>query len=163
MNIFNCRLSCVIQIYPMKENISFDPYKLPIMYCPENVKGTLKHFYHGSKHSEKLSEYDQEIPQSHTADQPTASEEEPQNTNSYKTSGRQLKQSNQLSLSCPRQDNCKTRKDTKKSRTKHRPTQNPHKQYEVHKTMYQQQQNHCLRTDRSLCHWGGGGGRGGGA
>ena len=39
------------------------------------------------------------------------SEEEPQNTNSHKTSRRQLKQSNQLSL--PRQDDCKTRKDTK--------------------------------------------------
>ena len=40
----------------------------------------------------KASEYDQEIPQSHTADQPTAPrEEEPQKTNSHKTSGRQLK------------------------------------------------------------------------
>ena len=38
-------------------------------------------------------------------------EEEPQNTNSHKTSGRQLKNSNQLSL--PRRDDCKTRKDTK--------------------------------------------------
>ena len=28
---------------------------------------------------QKVSEYDQEIPQSHTTDQPTASEEEPQN------------------------------------------------------------------------------------
>ena len=36
-------------------------------------------------------------------------EEDPQNTNSHKTSERQLKQSNQLSL--PRQYDCKTRKD----------------------------------------------------
>ena len=38
-------------------------------------------------------------------------EEEPQNIKSNKTLERQLKQSNQLSL--PRQDDCKTRKDTK--------------------------------------------------
>ena len=35
---------------------------------------------------------------------------QPQNTNSHKTPGIQLKQSNQLSL--PRQDECKTRKET---------------------------------------------------
>ena len=35
--------------------------------------------------------------------------EEPQRNNSHKTSGRQLKKSNQLSL--PRQDDIKTRKD----------------------------------------------------
>ena len=58
----------------------------------------------------KVSEYEQEIPQSQTADQPMA-EEQPKNSNSQKTSGRQLKQSNQLSL--PRQDDCKTRKDDK--------------------------------------------------
>ena len=34
-----------------------------------------------------VSEYDQEIRQSHTADQPP----EPNNNNNYKTSGRQLK------------------------------------------------------------------------
>ena len=38
-------------------------------------------------------------------------EEEPQKVYSHKTPGRQLKQSNQLSL--PRQDDRKTRKDTK--------------------------------------------------
>ena len=53
---------------------------------------------------------------------PRHSEEEPQNIYSYKTLGRQLKQSKQLS------DDCKTRKDTKYCTTKHRPTQNPHKQ-----------------------------------
>ena len=58
---------------------------------------------------------------------PKHREEEPQNTNSHKTSGRQLKQSNQLSLS--HQDHCKTREDTKywhnKTQTKHKtPTSN---------------------------------------
>ena len=38
----------------------------------------------------KASGYYQEIPQSHTADQPME-EEEPQNTDCHKTSGRQLK------------------------------------------------------------------------
>ena len=41
----------------------------------------------------KASEYDKEIPQSHTADQPKSPEEEPKNTDCHKTSGRQLKQS----------------------------------------------------------------------
>ena len=56
----------------------------------------------------KANEYDQEIPQSHTADQPTHREEAPQNTDCYKTPGRQLKQSNQFSL--PHQDDCKSRR-----------------------------------------------------
>ena len=42
---------------------------------------------------------------------PPHREEEPQNTKRHKTSERQLKQSNKLSL--PRQDDCKTRKGTK--------------------------------------------------
>ena len=60
---------------------------------------------------EKVSEYGQEIPQLHNADQPMAREKESQNIYSNKTSVRQYKQSNQLSL--PLQDDCKTRKDTK--------------------------------------------------
>ena len=39
---------------------------------------------------------------------PRHREEEPQNTGCHKTSGRQLKQSNQLSF--PHQDDCKTRR-----------------------------------------------------
>ena len=42
----------------------------------------------------KNSEYDQEIPQSQTADNPWHCEEEP--LNHHKTPGRQIKQSNQL-------------------------------------------------------------------
>ena len=42
---------------------------------------------------------------------PRHREEDPQNINSIKISERQLKQINQLCL--PRQDDCKTRKDTK--------------------------------------------------
>ena len=44
------------------------------------------------------------------------SEEEP--LNHHKTPGRQIKQSNQLSL--PYQDDCNTRTDTKQRTTKHR-------------------------------------------
>ena len=53
-----------------------------------------------------VSEYDQEIPQSQTADNPVA---EP--LNHHETPGRQIKQSNQLSL--PHQDDCNTRMDIK--------------------------------------------------
>ena len=57
----------------------------------------------------KVSEYDQEIPQSQTADNPWHREEEP--FNHHETSGRQIKQSNQLSL--PHQDDCNTKMDIK--------------------------------------------------
>ena len=59
--------------------------------------------------SKIVSEYDQEIPQSQTADNPMAHEEEL--LNHHKTPGRQIKQSNQLSL--PHQDDCNTRMDIK--------------------------------------------------
>ena len=49
-------------------------------------------------------------------------EEEPHNN--HKTSGRQTKQSNQLSL--PHRDDCKTRMDTKKGTTKHRTNTESH-------------------------------------
>ena len=51
-----------------------------------------QHMFNGLEnlHIKKVSEYDQEIPQSHTADQPTHREEESQNTNSHKTSERQF-------------------------------------------------------------------------
>ena len=58
---------------------------------------------------QKVSEYDQEIPQSQTADRPWHREEEPHNN--HDTAGRQTKQSNQLSLA--HRDDCKTRMDTK--------------------------------------------------
>ena len=54
-----------------------------------------------------VSEYDQEIPQSQIADNPVAPEEEL--LNHHETPGRQIKQSNQLSL--PHQDDCNTRMD----------------------------------------------------
>ena len=47
-----------------------------------------------------VSEYDQEIPQSQTADNPVAPRGKP--LNHHETPGRQIKQSNQLSL--PHQD-----------------------------------------------------------
>ena len=69
-------------------------------------------FYHMVfNHSEAriVSEYDQEITQSQTADNLEALEEEP--LNHQETPGWQIKQSNQLSL--PHQDDCNTRMDIK--------------------------------------------------
>ena len=56
-----------------------------------------------------VSEYDQELPQSQTATTPWHREEEP--LNHHETPGRQIKQSNHLSL--PHQDDCNTRMDIK--------------------------------------------------
>ena len=56
-----------------------------------------------------VSGYDQEIPQSQTADNPVAPRGTP--LNHHKTPGRQIKQSDQLSL--PHQDDCNTRMDIK--------------------------------------------------
>ena len=61
----------------------------------------------------KNRQYDQEIPQSQTADKPVASPR-----NNQETPGRKTKQSNQLSL--PHQDDCKIRMDTQLRTTKHR-------------------------------------------
>ena len=54
--------------------------------------------------SEIVSEYDQEIPQPHW-------HREDELLNHHETPGRQIKQSNQLSL--PHQDDCNTRMDIK--------------------------------------------------
>ena len=59
--------------------------------------------------SEIVSEYDQEIPQHKLQTTPWHREEEP--LNHHDTPGRQIKQSNQLSL--PHQDDCNTRMDIK--------------------------------------------------
>ena len=56
-----------------------------------------------------ISEYDREIPQLQTADNPWHRKEEP--LNHHETPGRQIKQSNQLSH--PHQDDCNTRMDIK--------------------------------------------------
>ena len=65
--------------------------------------------YENSAKTKIVSEYDQEIPQSQTADNPGHREEEP--LNHHETPGRQIKQSDQLSL--PYQDDCNTRMDIK--------------------------------------------------
>ena len=57
----------------------------------------------------KVNEFDQEIPQSQTVDNPWHREEEP--FNHHKTPGRRIKQSNQLSR--PHQDDCNTKMDIK--------------------------------------------------
>ena len=55
---------------------------------------------------------------------PRDCEEEPQNlANSHKTSGREMKQSSQLSF--PRQDDIKTRNDTEQCITKQGPNTEP--------------------------------------
>ena len=56
-----------------------------------------------------VSEYDQEIPQHKPQTTPWHREEEP--LNHHETPGRQIKQSDQLSL--PHQDGCNTKMDTK--------------------------------------------------
>ena len=69
-----------------------------------------------------VSEYDQEIPQSQTADNPIAPRGRAAQTS--RTPGRQIKQSNQLSL--PHQDDCNTRIDIKQRTTKHRTVTDSH-------------------------------------
>ena len=76
-------------------------------------------------------------------------EEEP--LNHYETPGRQIKQSDQLSL--PHQDDCNTSMDTKQRTTKHRTITDSHNGSN-NKQKSQQQQNHRLRTDSSLSHRG---------
>ena len=69
-----------------------------------------------------VSEYDQEITQSQPQTTLWHREEEP--LNHHETPGRQIKQSNQLSL--PNQDDCNTRTDTKQRTTKHRTITDSH-------------------------------------
>ena len=61
--------------------------------------------------NKKVSEYNQEIPQSQTAEKPIPRHREEEPHYNHETPGRQTKQSNQLSL--PHQDDCKTREDIK--------------------------------------------------
>ena len=68
---------------------------------------------------------------------PRQCDEETPNIYSNKTPGRKLKQSNQPSLS--RQDDRKTRKDTKLCISKQRLNTEPHKHCEVHKRINQHQ------------------------
>ena len=68
-----------------------------------------RRFVLAEKTAKIVSEYDQKIPQSQTADNPLAREEEP--LNHHETPGRQIKQSNQLSF--PHEDDCNTRMDIK--------------------------------------------------
>ena len=65
---------------------------------------------HSSCNAKIVSEYDQEKLQSQTA-QTTPWHREEETLNHHKTPGRQIKQSNQLSL--PQQDDCNTRMDIK--------------------------------------------------
>ena len=61
--------------------------------------------------NKKVSEYNQQIPQSQTAEKPNPQHREEEPHNNHETPERQTKQSNQLSL--PHQDDCKTRMDIK--------------------------------------------------
>ena len=60
-------------------------------------------------HLEIVRDFDQEIPQSQTADNPVAPRRRA--AHHHKAPGRQIKQSNQLSI--PHQDICNTRMDIK--------------------------------------------------
>ena len=75
-------------------------------------------------------------------------EEEP--PNHHETPGRQIKQSNQLSL--PHQDDCNTRMDIKNVQQNIEQLQTPTMGVTINKS--QQQQNQRLRTDSSLSHRG---------
>ena len=86
-----------------------------IMHCLFICVDSLSARQHFSVMSDRIlglkivSEYDQEIPQSQTAANPWHREEEP--LNHHETPGRQIKQSDQLSLAY--QDDCNTRMDIK--------------------------------------------------
>ena len=77
-----------------KQNYRFRTWKFKDRY---HLKGGVRH----GCFLKIVSEYDQEIPQSQTADNPR---QEP--LNHHETPGRRIKQSNQLSL--PHQDDCNT-------------------------------------------------------
>ena len=76
-------------------------------------------------------------------------EEEP--LNHHETPGRQIKQSNQLSL--PHQDDCNTRRTQSNVQQNIEQLQTPTMGVTINKS--QQQENHRLRTDSSLSHRGG--------
>ena len=83
------------------------------------MQGTVEHFfltYMFAYVAKIVSEYDQEVPQSQTADKPMAprGRATQQSQDTRKTN----KQSNQLSL--PHLDDCKTRRDIKQRTTKDR-------------------------------------------
>ena len=76
--------------------------------------------------------------------------EEPHNN--HETPEKKAKQSDQLSL--PHQDDCET---SMGHEVTHNETYNNYRipQWESQSTMNQQQQNHPLRMDSNLSHWGG--------
>ena len=98
--------------YPQRPGKKINPEEEGI---PLKIMKKVKHCIRGNtlknleKRLKKVSEYNQEIPQSQTADKPMA----PQGSshNNHETPRRQTKQSNQLSL--PHQDDCKTGRDIK--------------------------------------------------
>ena len=103
-------LQLIVQLIANKTtsiSLSINQHNI-ILFINDNVNIRLKN-----------SEYDQEIPQSQTADNPVA----PRGRAAQPT-GRQIKQSNQLSL--PHQDDCNTRTDTKQRTTKHRTITDSH-------------------------------------
>ena len=100
----------------------------------------------------KVSEYDQEIPKSQNADQPTTSwgrvTEDLQQQDILKTI--KAKQPALSSSSSWLQN----KKGQKVMHNKTKTNTDPLNQWEAHQTADQQQQNHHLRTDSSLSHRG---------
>ena len=107
-----------------------------------------------SSNTKIVSEYDQEIPQSQTTDTPWHREEEP--LNHHETPGRQIKQSNQLSL--PHQDDCDTRINIKYHSTKHRTITDPNNGSNNKQKV---NNNRTTALERTAALAGGGGGGGG--
>ena len=101
-----CALSCgqadqnwvIYIIYREKCNVLFTENLIRVTPLTHGVTSASElrysHFGRIQQETEIVSEYDQEKPQSRTADKP---EEDPHNN--HKTPGKQTKQSNQLSLS----------------------------------------------------------------
>ena len=87
--------------------IEFRRKIMKFMSCLNNFR--FNSFFLVLRSSKLVSEYDQEIPQFQTADNPMEPIERAAQL--HKTPERQIKQSNQLSL--PHQDDCNTRMDVK--------------------------------------------------
>ena len=91
-----------------------------VEFAPLSKCSVFHNFF--QKHSQIVSEYDQEIPRSQTGDKPMAPRGRA--THQSPDTRKQTKQSCQLSLPC--QDDCKTRMDINERTTNHRTITDSH-------------------------------------
>ena len=106
-------ISLEINLNKIKHGEGYFKFNSSLVLHPEyqhKIRNVIKETVDINKNTNIVSEYDQEIPQSQTA-YPCHREEELHNH--HGTPGRHTKQSNQLSLSLPHQDDCKARMDIK--------------------------------------------------